>query len=184
MNSLASLMKARNFLHAPGMSTLSKPADKVAAAQGLHDGLAAELVAEELAWPALFGGITGDISADDCSGGYFPNSVLVSNTFQNKPNHYTIAPVAAWMEGVRYPEQLDVIVIGDSYAVWKLPAAARMGVRTLLLTQNIETIGQMSCNPAIGGIGKSHLVAEIDAWMGLWVVQPTKREYISRTQFQ
>ncbi|WP_369600515.1 tRNA uridine-5-carboxymethylaminomethyl(34) synthesis enzyme MnmG [Hahella sp. SMD15-11] len=68
---------------------------------------------------------------------------------------------------MEYPEQFDVIVIGGGHAGTEAAlAAARMGCQTLLLTHNIETLGQMSCNPAIGGIGKSHLVKEVDALGG------------------
>jgi tRNA uridine 5-carboxymethylaminomethyl modification enzyme len=74
-----------------------------------------------------------------------------------------------------FPDRFDVIVIGGGHAGTEAClAAARMGCKTLLLSHNIETLGQMSCNPAIGGIGKSHLVKEIDALGGAMALATDK----------
>jgi tRNA uridine 5-carboxymethylaminomethyl modification enzyme len=81
-----------------------------------------------------------------------------------------------------YQQQFDVIVVGGGHAGTEAAlAAARMGTKTLLLTHNIETLGQMSCNPAIGGIGKGHLVKEIDALGGAMAMATDKAGIQFRT---
>ena len=104
-----------------------------------------------------------------CWAKFSPRFVLVNNapTKCSATETKSARIRARLVEPMQHPETYDVVIIGGGHAGTEAAlASARSGASTLLLTQSVETLGQMSCNPAIGGIGKSHLVKEIDALGG------------------